>query len=318
MQEKSLLIFIPAHNEAETISDVITGARAVIRSEYHIEPDVLVIDDGSSDNTKTLAEALGATVIRNPESIRLGNVFKQAVEYTVEYKYDFLLTMDGDKQFHPEEIPLLLTPVMNGEIAFTSGNRFKSGNKIEHMSKTKKIGNKIVARMVNYILGTTYTDVSCGFRAYSREALLNLNLFGGFTYTQEVFLNLGFKGISIREIPISVTYYPTRKSRVARSILRYGTQVLKIILSSLIYYKPLKFFGTVTAILWFFSIPTFVILSYRFIETGLISPYKALGIMSVLGLTIGALLLAIGVILYSLSRQQLSLDKLLYYAKRQQ
>ncbi|MCB9815089.1 glycosyltransferase family 2 protein [Candidatus Nomurabacteria bacterium] len=312
----TILVSIPAKNEALTVSEVVNGCRQVISDKYQLKADILVISDGSTDDTAHRAEVAGATVIRHDVSRGLGTIFQEAVDYAIEKKYDLMVTIDGDRQFDETEIPLLLDPIIDGQADFCSGNRFASQDAIPNMSSTKRIGNKIVARMVNYILNDNYTDVSCGYRAYSREALLHLNLFGGFTYTQEVFLNLGFKGIKIKEIPISVTYFPERKSRIARSIFRYGTQVLKIILSSLIFYKPMKFFGTLAILSWIFAIPTSIILGLRYFETGLISPYKALGISALAAFGIGVILLAVGVILYSLSRQQLSIDKLHYYAKR--
>lgn len=311
-----ILLFIPAKNEATTIASVITDSKKVVQQSFAIDLDVLVIDDGSTDDTKKLAEQNGATVIRHNQSVGLGSIFKEAVQHAVAKKYDYLVTIDGDKQFNEQEIPSLLQPIFDGHAQFTSGNRFLHGNDIQHMSKTKKVGNSIVAKMVNHILNARYTDVSCGFRAYSREALLHLNLLGGYTYTQEVFLNLGFKNITIQEVPISVTYFPSRKSRIAHKIFNYGYQVLKIILSSLIYYKPMKFFGTLSMFLWLVTIPVMGILTYRYMETGLISPYKAVGILSLSGFILSLILLLVGVILYSLSRQQMSIDNILYYAKQ--
>ena len=313
-----ILVFTPAKNEGASIAKVATECRRVIEGRYQVTPDILVISDGSTDNTVEEAQKVGAEVIAHESSRGLGTIFQEAVDFATLNKYDLLLTIDGDRQFSESEIPNLIDPILNSEADFCSGNRFATGEKIPNMSGTKRVGNKIVASMVNYILGGKYTDVSCGFRAYSREALLHLNLFGGFTYTQEVFLNLGFKGLKIKEVPISVKYFKTRKSRIARSILRYGTQVLKIMLSSLIFYKPMKFFGTITTILWLYAIPTVGILLWRYLETGLITPYKAVGISALAAFSIGVILLTVGVILYSLSRQQISIDKLHYYVKRGQ
>ncbi|MCA9363251.1 glycosyltransferase family 2 protein, partial [Candidatus Kaiserbacteria bacterium] len=300
-----------------TIAEVAVSCRNVIAQKYQITPDILVISDGSTDNTAKKAEGAEAIVISHPVSRGLGTIFQEAVDYAIENKYDAMVTIDGDRQFDETEIPSLLEPILNNKADFCSGNRFHSKKKIPNMSGTKRIGNQIVARMVNYILSDNYTDVSCGFRSYNRKALLNLNLFGGFTYTQEVFLNLGYKGLRIEEVPISVTYFSERKSRIARSILRYGTQVLKIILSSLIFYKPMKFFGTLTTLFWLFAFPTMTILGLRYLETGLISPYKALGISALAAFGIGTMLLAIGVILYAQSRQQLSVDKVLFHLRNQ-
>lgn len=313
---KRILVFIPAKNESTTISEVVTSCRKVIKEHYRLTPDILVISDGSTDDTVKNARNSGAVVIDHATSRGLGTIFQEAVMYTIDHTYDYLVTIDGDKQFDETEIPYLLHPIITNQADFCSGNRFSENKTIPHMSQTKRIGNSIVSRLVNYILNSSYTDVSCGFRAYSREALLHLNLFGGFTYTQEVFLNLGFKGLRIQEVPISVTYFPKRSSRIAYSVMRYGFQVLKIILSSLIFYKPLKFFGTFTILLWGFALPTIVILGVRYLVTGLITPYKALGILAVGSFGIGIILLTVGVILYALSKQQLSIDKVLYYAKQ--
>mgnify|MGYP006271136757 CR=1 FL=1 len=311
-----ILVFIPAKNEADGVTDVIRETRTVITRTYQCEPEVLLISDGSTDETARVAHDAGATVIAHPTSRGLGTIFREAVDYAIRARIDYLVTIDGDRQFTETEIPKLLNPLVQNEADFASGNRFLQKNDLTHMSSGKRWGNRMVARIVNYILDSRYTDVSCGFRAYSREALLNLNLAGGFTYTQEVFLNLGFKGLRIVEIPISVTYFKKRKSRIARNLIHYGVQVSQIMLSSLIYYKPMKFFGTLTFWLWLFTLPVLGILGLRYLAVGLISPYKAVGILALTGFTLGILLLLVGVILYAQSRQQLSIDKVLYHVRQ--
>ena len=316
MLDKKILVSIPAKNEGKTIAKVIKGCQTVIEQNYSLVPEVLVISDGSTDNTDREAKAAGATVIIHETSRGLGTVFQEAVKYAVDNKYDLMVTIDGDRQFDEREIPKLISPIIQAKADLTSGNRFYENKPIPNMSKTKRFGNVIVAKMVNFILEARYQDVSCGFRAYSREAMLHLNLFGGFTYTQEVFLNLGYKGLRIQEVPITVTYFKERKSRIAKSILNYGYKVLIIILSSLIFYRPMRFFGTLTFLAWLYAFPIILILSIRYFETGLIFPYRALGISALMAFSIGTILLSVGVILYSLSKQQLSIDKLHYYAKK--
>ena len=316
MPNPRFLVSIPAKNEAKTIGAVIQNCSDTIVHAYGVKPTILVISDGSTDETVQTARAAGATIIEHETSRGLGTVFQDAVAYAIDHQCDFMITIDGDGQFKEAEIPKLLTPLLQNQADLASGNRFYANEKIPHMSHAKRIGNIIVAKMVNYILGTHHQDVSCGFRAYSREALLQLNLFGGFTYTQEVFLNLGYKGIKISEVPISVTYFPERKSRIARSIFNYGYQVLKIILSSLIFYRPMRFFGTLTFITWLYALPIMLILTIRYLDTGLISPYRALGISSLIAFAIGTILLSVGVILYSLSKQQMSIDKIYYHVKK--
>lgn len=314
--DKSILISIPAKNEALTIARVINNCREHVKDVYGIDPEVLVIDDGSTDNTSDIAKDCGATVKRHEKSVGLGTVFQEAVEYATEAKFDYMVTIDGDGQFDESEISNLLGPLISGEADFTSGSRFISGSQVENMPVVKRYGNWMVSRIVGYILGKRFADVSCGFRAYNKKAILHLNLFGGFTYTQEVFLNLGYKGLRIKEVPVTVRYFEGRKSRIAHNLFRYSTQVMMITLSSLIFYKPLRLFGALTTVLWAVGLPVIITLGVRFYLTGLITPYKAIGIVSLLMVIMGAVSLIIGVILYALSRQQLSIDKLLYYEKR--
>ena len=100
-----------------------------------------------------------------------------------------------------------------------------------------------MAQLVSYVTGQYFQDVSCGFRAYGREALLHLNIFGEFTYTHETILSLVYQGQRVIEFPIRVHYDPKRKSRVAASLFRYTIQTSKIILRTILDYRPIRVFG---------------------------------------------------------------------------
>ena len=112
---------------------------------------------------------------------------------------------------------------------FLNKDPFKNPEYYPVMTKTKFFGNRIMSFLINKIVGHKFYDVSCGFRAYSKNALLRLNLFGEFTYTQETFLDLAFKKISIIEVPIKVKGIREHgKSRVASNLFRYAFQTSKI------------------------------------------------------------------------------------------
>ena len=242
----------------------------------------------------------------------------EATEYAVKKNFDILITIDGDGQFDTHDIPKLLDPILKKEADFVTGNRFNSGHDIKNMPKLKQWGNKKMSKLISSIILDKYQDVSCGFRVYSKEALLNLNLNGGFTYTHEVFLNLAFKKIKIKEIPINVTYFAKRKSRIANNIFKYTFNTSKIIINSVIKYKPLKIFGRISSFLLIINLPISLILTIRYILIGVLSPYKAFGIISFLLILLAIFLLIVGIILENISKLQINIDKILYHERKKQ
>lgn len=312
---KRILVFIPARNEAASVGEVINNIRPATMNILGSSPDVLVIDDGSSDNTSQIARDNGAIVIQHEINIGLGNAFREAVNFALDSNYDLMLTIDGDGQFDEKEAGKLIKQLAEG-YDFATGSRFLPDSKISGMPKIKILGNRLMSKLISSILGKIYFDVSCGYRVYNRKALLHLNLFGGFTYTQEVFLNLGYKKIRIKEVPISVKYFSDRKSRIASNLFVYGRQTTNIIFQSVIYYRPMKLFGALSALLFTISFPVATIITIRYYLTDLITPYKGFGIASVLFLILSFISLIVGIILQNTSRLQLSIDELIYLTRK--
>src|SRR5690606_21137911 len=127
-----------------------------------------------------------------------------------KHGFHFMVSTDADGQFDPEQIPELLKPLVLGACDFVLGNRFSSQDRPEHMPWIKHWGNQQMSWLVSTLTGQKFQDVSCGFRAYSREALLQLNLMGQFTYTHETILDLCNKGLVAVEVPIRVRYFQGR------------------------------------------------------------------------------------------------------------
>jgi glycosyltransferase involved in cell wall biosynthesis len=278
--------------------------------------DILVIDDGSRDNTAELARDGGARVITNVQNVGLGRVFEQAVAYATEAEYDYMISIDGDGQFSEADIPALLAPLLEDEADCVTGSRFLDQSTTVDIPLAKRLGNFAVAKMVSSVLGSPMQDVSCGFRAYSKMALHHLNLFGGYTYTQKVLLNLGYKNVRIREVPITTKYFKTRQSRIAHNLFSYGWGVLKIILSSMLFYRPTRLFGSIALVLFVVALPPAGLSVFHYLTTGSITPYKAAGIIAIVLLVLSLGSLVFGLIMQSVSRLQLSLDRLLYYQRR--
>lgn len=315
METKKLLVFIPAKNESQTIASVISDARKVLSPISEVSADFLVIDDGSTDTTSHEAHGVGATVLRHRESRGLGSIFREATEYARHHNYDILVTIDGDKQFNESEIPSLIAPILSEEAHFVTGSRFLNNQSIANMPASKRWGNKWAARIISSILNKKYSDVACGFRAYDKKALHHLHMTGNFTYTQEVFLNLGVKDIRIKEVPISVTYFVERKSRIAGNLWRYGKRMIGVILKCLVIYRPMKLFGLLGGICLAVGIPFLAIDGIAYLITGNV-PYKSFGIASLVLLIISVILFTTGLLLQIFSRMQLTIEETLYHARR--
>lgn len=313
-----LIILIPALNEAASIMTVVKSMPKQIEGVDQIE--ILVIDDGSKDDTAELVRSAGATVISHPFNQGVGKAFNTGLAAALEMGADVMVNIDADGQFSPEDIPLLIAPIVEGKADFVSGDRFRSTDgklvRPDYMSKIKFWGNQRMSDLVGFVTGKRYDDVSCGFRAYSKEALMRLNLTGKFTYTQESFLDLANKGMGIKTIPVDVTYFPDRKSRVAGSILKYMFQTAKIIFRAYRDYNPLKFFGLLGLIPLIISLITGVFVLIHYFTTGAFSPYIFVAFAAVYLFTLGILLWVVGILADMFVRIRLNQEQLLYAEKK--
>jgi len=313
-----LVILIPAFNEAEMISRVIQSMPNQIDGIDFIQ--VLVVDDGSRDATADLARAAGATVVSHPYNQGVGKAFNTGLATALEMGADIMVNIDADGQFAPTDIPLLIKPVVDGKADFVSGDRFRTADgklvRPDYMSKIKFWGNQRMADLIGFITGKRYDDVSCGFRAYCKEALMRLNLTGKFTYTQESFLDLANKGLVIKTIPVDVKYYPERKSRVAGSISKYMFQTAKIIFRAYRDYNPLKFFGYLGMAPFLVSLALGIFVIIHYLTTGAFSPYIFVAFAAVYLFTLGILLWVVGVLADMFVRIRLNQEQLLYAEKK--
>lgn len=310
-----VLIFIPAKNEALTIHLVIRGLREHFNDLPHA-PDMLVIDDGSSDETAALAQREGAIVIRHERSQGLGRTFREAQQYALTHHYANLLTIDGDRQFREEDLRTIYNKLVESDYDFISGSRFLSESKTIQMPKSKTLGNRALARLVTFITRRPITDSTCGLRGYSRRALESLHTFSTFTYTHEVILNLGMKSLRFAEVPIVVQYYPERVSRIAGNLIRYGFKTIAILLQSLLLYQPARFFTALAVPFFLSGIPCAAFVGVRYLLTGLVSPYKTIGIFGLIMTLAGIILATSGALLQMIAWTQMTLEQILFEQRR--
>lgn len=239
-----LIITIPALNEAPTIAGVI---REIPRSIPGVDSvEVLVIDDGSRDDTVQEALRAGADyVVSNRLNRGLASTFKTALQEAVMRGADIILNTDADNHYDQSRIPELIAPIIANDADITIGSRL-----IDElpMKRANKYGNKIANYLMQRLLRLPDVDVSTGFRAYSREAAMKLNVLSEHTYTHETLINAIDQRMRIVNVPIAARHV-TRPSRlisgVASHILRAGT----VILRSFLLYRPMQVYGALGAVL---------------------------------------------------------------------
>ena len=309
-----LLIALPCYNEAEKIGDVLASIPKTYEGIDFVR--LLVVDDGSQDDTADIAFNAGATVIRHRKNKGLGVAFRSAVDFAIDRGYDLMVNLDGDNQFDPQDIARLIEPILSQEADFVTASRFLTGQKIEHMPPIKRWGNQRMSALINRLCGEKFSDVSCGFRAYSRETLLKINFYGRFTYTQESFISFHFHNLAVREVPIGVTYFPERKSRVAGNILHYLKKTSGIILGLMRDYYPMRFFGMIGL---FFLIPAFIfglMFLIHYLTVGYFSGYLFAGLIASFCALIAILMFSFGVAMESMVRINRNENRILYQVRK--
>jgi len=311
-----LVVIIPALNEGATIAAVLDGIPGDIAGIDAVEK--IVVDDGSDDNTAELAREHGASVIRHPENRGVGAAFSTGISAALSSGADLIVNMDGDGQFDPATIPELLKPLLEKRADFAACTRFARPEFVPKMPLIKRWGNRWVTIVVNTVTGGHFTDVSCGFRAYTRDTALRLNLFGDFTYAQETFLDLARKRVRMVEVPLPVRgEREFGVSRVANSISRYAMRAGSIILLSFRDTRPLAFFGLIGIFFLAMGVGLGVFLLSHWLQTGMTTPYQSLVTVGALALILGFLLIMLALVADMLGRQRKNQEELLFLLKKQ-
>jgi len=205
-----------------------------------------VIDDGSSDRTVEVARSLGVDhVISHDRNRGLAAAFTTGLDAALRRGADVIVNTDADNQYSGSSIPDLVAPVLNGTAQMVVGER--PIESIDDFSRSKKWFQRLGSAVVRRFSGTDVRDAASGFRAYSRDAAMRVQVFGRYTYTMETIIQAGWNGVTVASVPIAVNP-KTRESRLVKSVPRYILRSAQTIIRSFALYKPFRFFFAIGAV----------------------------------------------------------------------
>jgi len=240
-----LIIQIPCFNEADSLP--LTLADLPRQVEGFDTVEWLVIDDGSTDGTARVAREHGVDhVVSHTRNQGLARAFMTGLDAGLNLGADVIVNTDADNQYNAADIPALVRPVLAGEADIVVGAR--PIENISHFSPMKKILQKLGSWVVRKVSSTDIPDAPSGFRAFSREAAMRLNVFNEYTYTLETIIQAGQKNMAITSVPVRVNR-DLRPSRLFRSIPSYIQRSIMTIVRIFVVYKPFRFFFIIGATL---------------------------------------------------------------------
>ncbi len=284
------IVCIPAYNEQNLIVDVIRQVRPFV-------DEIVVCDDGSTDETEQKARSEGVHVIRHQKNLGKGGAMKSLFDYAKNIGADIMITMDGDGQFLPEEIPRMMEPVIKQKADVVLGYRFDDAN---DMPTYRKFGNKFLDKMTSLASELPFRDTQGGFRAYSKKAIQLIQFStNGFGVDSEIVVNASKQNLKIVEEKVTVIYNTGGKTSTKTPVVHIS-EVLKTILEMVAIYHPLKYLGIPG--LFFIIIGMFVgiFVLITFNDTRYFSiPFMLISIATTI---LGLLLLLMSVVLFSISK----------------
>jgi glycosyltransferase involved in cell wall biosynthesis len=233
-----LIIQIPCYNEEAALPVTLAALPREVAGVDAVE--WLIIDDGSTDRTVEVARQFGVDhVVSFSHNQGLAKAFVAGLEACLRAGADIIVNTDADNQYCADDIPNLIEPILLGKAEIVIGAR--PIGEIAHFSPTKKLLQKIGSRVVRMASNTSVEDAPSGFRAFTRNAALRLNVFNEYTYTLETIIQAGQNGLAITSVPVR-TNEDLRPSRLIKGIPSYLKQSLLTILRIFMTYKPLRFF----------------------------------------------------------------------------
>ena len=286
-----LIVQIPCFNEEATLPDTIADIPSLIDGIDEIE--ILVIDDGSCDRTSKVARELGVHhIICNKRNMGLARTFRAGLDRCIALGADIIVNTDADNQYCGADIEKLVRPILDGQFDVVVGDRQTSS--IDHFSARKKMLQRFGSWVVRSFSDVDVPDAVSGFRAISRDAAMRLNIVSPFSYTIEMLIQVGKKGMACTSVPIR-TNPKTRESRLFKNMFRFIGRSATTLLRMYSMYQPLRVF---TALGFFVAliglIPMLRFLYFYLFENGT-GKIQSLVIGSAL-LTIGTLIFVLGLV----------------------
>ena len=241
-----LIIQIPCYNEAESLPE--TLAQLPRRLDGIDQVEVLVIDDGSRDDTVAVAEACGVDhVLRLPHHAGLAEAFAAGLDACLRLGADFIVNTDADNQYYAGDIPRLVAPLLNGEAELVLGDRGVAT--LETFSPFKRQLQVIGSRVVSRAAGLDVPDAATGFRAMTRDVALHTVVLSDYSYTLETLIQAGNRKTRVLSVPVR-TNPPKRPSRLMSGTGEYLKHSTATIIRSYAMYRPLRVFFTTGSIIF--------------------------------------------------------------------
>jgi len=277
-----LIVQIPCLNEEDTLPFTIGDIPREITGVDEVE--ILVIDDGSEDRTVEVARECGVDhIVRFSGNKGLAVGFMAGLDACLKLGADIIVNTDGDNQYSGKDIEKLIAPIVTGKSDMVVGDR--DIENIQHFSFTKKKLQKIGSWVIRHVSYTDVPDATSGFRAFSKDAALKINILSDFTYTLETIIQAGIKNINVSSVTIK-TNEKLRESRLFTSIRSYIGRSISTIIRIYTMYRPLRMFTYIGSMILFVG----VMMGVRFIYFY----YSGSGSGHVQSLILSAVLLIVG------------------------
>lgn len=307
-----LVVTIPSYNEEASLGSVIREIPEAIPGVDQVE--VLVVDDGSTDLTVDVAQQAGADrVISHKRNMGLAKTFRDGLNEALSMGADIIVNIDADFQYNAGEIPKLIAPLLAGEADIVIGDR--QIDALDHMPRGNLWGNKIATWVTRRTTGLPIRDAQTGFRAFSREAALQMNLSGDYTYVQETLIQAANKDLTIVQVPVEFRKR-TGESRLISSLSRYARSAGITIFRSFGAYHPFTVFSLlgIGILLLGFAVGSGVLVHY--LRTGMVTPHFPSAVLTTVLILVGLQTLIFGLLADMLRTQRLLSEEVLYHLKK--
>ena len=256
-----LIIQIPCFNEENTL---LTTLNALPKQVFGIdEIEVLVINDGSKDKSAEIAGNWGAKVLDIKTNRGLANAFRCGIAEALRLGADIIVNTDADNQYCADDIEKLVIPIVEGRADIVVGARDIFS--IKEFSPMKKLFQKIGSAVLRLLSSTAVDDAPSGFRAFSKQAAIRINVFDNYTYTMETLLQANAKGLKVISVPVRVNPM-LRKSKLVKNIFDYIFKSMKTTIRMFIVYRPFRFFIAIASMLGFAGIALVIRFLYFYMQ----------------------------------------------------
>lgn len=309
---RKLIIQIPCLNEAATLPATLADLPREVPGIDVIE--WLVIDDGSQDDTVGVARAHGVHhIVRFRRQKGLAAAFTAGIDMALKLGADFIVNTDGDNQYAGREIARLVAPLLSGEADIVIGDR--NIRDVEHMSWHKKLLQRLGSWTVRQVSNTAVPDTTSGFRAYTREAALQMTIVSEFSYTLESIIQAGKKRMAIAHVPVT-TNPRTRPSRLFGSLFSYIKRSAATIVRIYTMYEPLKVFSYIGTLVFLVGFAIALRFVYYFLFTFDSEGKVQSLILATMLMIVGFQVVLIGLVADVISSSRKLLEDLLYRVRR--